>query len=173
MTLVELVVDRGEEALESLPEGLRGSEEAAAETIENNVRRLIIDEMAVNPKYYEKMSELLDALILQRKQEALNYRAYLRKIVELTKRVSKPETGASYPAVINSAGRRALFDNLDRDEARAVAVDNAVRDVKKDDWRDMRAKRIEVRGAIRSVLGDDGGLVDTIYKIVEEPKNGY
>ncbi len=33
-----------------------------AETIENNVRRLIIDEMAVNPKYYEKMSELLDAL---------------------------------------------------------------------------------------------------------------
>jgi type I restriction enzyme, R subunit len=32
-----------------------------AETIENNVRvELIIDEMAVNPKYYEKMSELLD-----------------------------------------------------------------------------------------------------------------
>jgi type I restriction enzyme, R subunit len=27
-----------------------------AETIENNVRRLIIDEMAVNPKYYERMS---------------------------------------------------------------------------------------------------------------------
>ena len=34
---------------------------SVAETIENNVRRLIIDEMAVNPKYYEKMSALLDA----------------------------------------------------------------------------------------------------------------
>ena len=42
-----------------------------AETIENNVRRLIIDEQPINPKYYEKMSELLDALIEQRKQEAL------------------------------------------------------------------------------------------------------
>jgi len=136
-------------------------------------RRLIIDEMAVNPKYYENMSELLDALILQRKQEALNYRAYLRKIVELTRKVSKPEVGSTYPPSINSAGRRALFDNLDRDEERAVAVDNAVRDKKKDDWRDMRQKRIEVRGAIRAVLGDDDGLVDTIYKIVEEPKNGY
>ena len=31
-----------------------------AETIENNVRRLIIDETPVNPKYYEKMSKLLD-----------------------------------------------------------------------------------------------------------------
>ena len=50
-----------------------------AETIENNVRKLIIDEMAVNPKYYEKMSELLDALIRQRKQQALSYKAYLAR----------------------------------------------------------------------------------------------
>jgi len=33
------------------------------ENPENNVRRVIVDEMAVNPKYYETMSELLDALI--------------------------------------------------------------------------------------------------------------
>jgi len=42
MTLVELVIDRGEEAFESLPEGIRASEEAMAETIENNVRRLYL-----------------------------------------------------------------------------------------------------------------------------------
>ena len=47
----------------ALPEGIRGSRRAVAETIENNVRRLIVDEMAVNPKYYEKMSAVLDALI--------------------------------------------------------------------------------------------------------------
>ncbi len=127
--------------------------------------------MAVNPKYYEKMSQLLDALILQRKQEALNYRAYLAKIVDLTKKVSKPESQSSYPATINSAARRALYDNLGQDEALAVAVDNAIRDVKKDDWRGMRAKRIEVRNAIKSVLGEDDGVVDAIYKIAESQRD--
>ena len=57
MTLVQLVVERGEAAIDSLPGGIRGNRDAVAETIENNVRRIIIDEMAVNPKYYEKMSE--------------------------------------------------------------------------------------------------------------------
>ncbi len=171
MTLVQLIVERGEEAVESAPSGLRSNPEAMAETIENNVRRLIIDEMAVNPKYYETMSQLLDALILQRKQEALNYRVYLAKIVDLTKRVSKPESQSSYPAAINSPARRALFDNLGQDEALAVAVDTAIREVKKDDWRGMRAKRIEVRNAIKSVLGEDDGLVDAIYKIAESQRD--
>ena len=64
-------MERGGEAVESLPKGIRENREAIAETIENNVRKLIIDEMAVNPKYYEKMSELLDALIQTRKKEAM------------------------------------------------------------------------------------------------------
>ncbi len=171
MTLVQLIVESGEDAVASLPEGLRSNAEAMAETIENNVRRLIIDEMAVNPKYYEKMSELLDALILERKQEALKYRAYLAKVVELTKKVSKPESQSSYPASINSAARRALFDNLDKNESLAVAVDTAIRDVKKDDWRGMKAKRIEVKNAIKSVLGEDDGLVDAIYKIADSQRD--
>ncbi len=33
--------------------------EAMAETIENNLRRVIIDERPTNPMYYEKMSALL------------------------------------------------------------------------------------------------------------------
>ena len=50
MTLVQLIVERGEAAVDTLPKGLRENRETMAETIENNVRRLIIDEMAVNPK---------------------------------------------------------------------------------------------------------------------------
>ena len=54
LTLMQLIVERGEGAIDTLPEGIRNSPEAVAETIENNVRRLIIDETAVNPKYYER-----------------------------------------------------------------------------------------------------------------------
>ncbi len=73
LSLVQLIVERGGDAVEALPDGIRKNTDATAETIENNVRRLIIDESPINPKYYEKMSELLDALIAQRKQEALDY----------------------------------------------------------------------------------------------------
>ena len=186
MTLVQLVVERGEAAIDSLPAGIRRNRDAVAETIENNVRRIIINEMAVNPKYYEKMSELLDALINQRKQEAIDYKAYLEKIVALTKRVSRQES-EWYSHAINSPARRALYDNLkdipglealirtldkvadtpaDIAEAAALSVDDAVRAVKTADWRGNRFKEREVRRAIKDVLRD-AALVDKVFEIVK------
>ena len=193
LTLVQLIVERGEEMVNALPEGISGNPEAMAETIENNVRRLIVDEMAVNPRYYEKMSELLDGLILQRKQEAIDYKAYLAWIVELTKKVSKPETQSSYPSSLTSVALRSLYDNLEdaqglvvrepsthydteldmkAREAMALALDHAIRNVKKADWRGNRIKEREVRNAIRSELGGDKDLVDKIFEIVKA-QNDY
>ena len=185
LTLVELIIRSGEAAIDTLPEGIRGSREAIAETIENNVRRVIIDESSVNPKYYERMSDLLDALILQRKQEALDYKEYLAKIVELTNQIGKPETGASYPANINSPALRALYDNLDNIEAwisaegesrdreeTALEIDLAIRSKKKADWRGHRIKEREVRGVIKAALGDREDEVDSIFEIVKA-QNDY
>ena len=171
LSLIELIVERGEDAVEALPEGIRNNPEAMAETIENNVRKLIIDEMAVNPKYYEKMSELLDALIKTRKQEAWDYKAYLAKIVELTKRVSKPKA-TSYPNDINTTALRAFYDNLDNDKNIAMQVDVAIRNVKKAGWRGNRFKEKEVRIAIEAVLGGDGELVSSIFEIAKK-QNEY
>ena len=50
-------MERGADAVDALPKGIRKNKEAVAETIENNVRKLIIDEHPINPKYYDKMSE--------------------------------------------------------------------------------------------------------------------
>ena len=187
LTLVQLIVKRGEKAFDALPEGIRNDSEAVAETIENNVRRLIIDETAVNPRYYGKMSELLDALILQRKQEAVDYKAYLARIVELARKVSSPETQASYPSSINSVALRSFFDNLqgaavsleglpvrysaepavDLREAKALALDRAIRRVKKADWRGNRFKEREVQNAIKSELDGDVGLANTMFEIAK------
>ena len=188
LTLVEMIVQRGAAAVDELPEGIRNNGKAVAETIENNVRRLIIDESAVNPKYYEKMSELLDALIQQRRQEALGYQEYLDRIVELTRAACNPATGSSYPGNIDTNPLRALFDNLNEPhdnpireslagysattrvetrEEQALALDRAIRRVKKADWRGNRFKEREVRNAIRSVLGDDTELVESIFAVAE------
>jgi type I restriction enzyme R subunit len=172
MSLVELIVERGEKAVESLPKGIRRNKKAMAETIENNVRRLIIDEMAVNPKYYEKMSQLLDALIQDRKREAMNYKAYLAKIVELTRKISKPETQTTYPAAINSPARRALYDNLDENEDLAVELDKVIRYTKKDAWRGNRFKEREVVNVVREVLARyEVQKTDEIIEIVKNQRD--
>lgn len=155
LTLVELIVERGEDAIDSLPDSIRKNKEAVAETIENNIRRLIIDEMPTNPIYFEKMSVLLDELIKERKLEALNYKKYLEKIVALTKRITKPESSSSYPKTLNSKAKRALFDNLNRDEKLAIVLDTEILRTKKDDWRGNKIKEREVKNVIKKILGDD------------------
>ncbi|WP_347312025.1 recombinase family protein [Defluviimonas sp. SAOS-178_SWC] len=165
VSLIQLIVERGADAVNALPQGIRQSKEAVAETIENNVRKLIIDETPINPKYYEKMSELLDALIEQRKREALSYQEYLAQIVELTKKAQGAETTASYPAELNSKAKRALFDNLDGDEALALAIDEEIRLTKKDSWRGNKFKEKEVRNAIKKHVADPGQL-DVIFELV-------
>ena len=107
--LVQLIVERGADAVLTLPSGIRSNKDAAAETIENNVRKLIIDEQPLNPKYYDKMSELLDALIAQRRKEALDYKKYLEQIIALAKKVVNPASGEAYPAGLDTPGKRSLF----------------------------------------------------------------
>lgn len=172
ISLVELIVERGAAAVNALPKSIRKNKEAVAETIENNVRKLIIDEQPINPKYYEKMSRLLDALIEQRKKKAIDYERYLEKVVELAKKVKNPAVGESYPETLNTPAKRALYDNLRKDTALALTVDAAVRESKQDDWRSNSFKTRRVKFAIRNVLKDDDVLTEQVLELVKN-QNEY
>jgi type I restriction enzyme R subunit len=171
MTLIELIVERGEDAVDALPKGIRQNNEAVAETIENNIRRLIIDEMPTNPKYYENMSTLLDELIKERKEEARNYKKYLARIVELSKMVKNPAKSATYPTSLNSNAKRALYDNLCQDEELTMALDAEIYHTKKDGWRGNIIKEREVKYAIRKHVDDDDE-VDRVFELVKN-QNEY
>lgn len=108
--LVQLIVEHGAGALDKLPENIRKTPEAAAETIVNNVRKTIVDEQAMNPKYYESMSTLLDALIEQRREAVIDYEEYLLKLVEFTQRLAKGESDRKFPDWAKTPARRALID---------------------------------------------------------------
>ncbi len=193
MTLVQLIVRDGEDAVDALPETMREDKEAVSSTIENNVRRLIIDETPVNPKYYEKMSRLLDDLIRQRKQQALEYKEYLAQIVELAQKVDNPaaDTSESYPSTINTLALRSLYDNLvgvqglkvaqqtpdftfesteDVTEAKALSLDKTIRSAKMDDCRGNTMKERKIRIAIKSELDGNDTLVETIFEIAKNQK---
>lgn len=170
--LVQLIVERGADAVMALPSGIRNNKDAAAETIENNVRKLIIDEQPLNPKYYDKMSELLDALIAQRRKEALDYKKYLEQIVALAKKVVNPASGEAYPSGLDTPGKRSLFDNLGKDASLALAVDLAIRKSRQDDWRNNPFKIRKVRLAIKEALKGDDELTSKTLELVKN-QNEY
>lgn len=167
MSLVELIVERGADAEKALPESISKNKEAAAETIENNVRKLIIDESPINPKYYERMSELLEALIEQRKQAAFDYAVYLAKIVELTRQAKNGPGVAAYPRTLNTPGKRALYDNLGKNEDLALAVHETVYTSRQDDWRNNPFKIKRMRNAIKAALKEDESTTERVLELVK------
>lgn len=174
LSLVELLVEKGKDAIDDLPKSFRDNHEAMAEAIENNLRRVIIEESPTNPMYYEKMSVLLDELIKLRKAATLEYEKYLNKIIELAGKIKKPNTSAEYPASINSNAKRALFDNLGRNELLATELDHKILTTKKDGWRDHIQKSKAVRNAITDVLKVHGITEDAeIHRIFDLVKNQH
>jgi type I restriction enzyme, R subunit len=148
--LIELIVEKGIAATESLPESISKNQNAMAETIENNVRRIIVDENPVNPKYYEHMSVLLDELIALRRQKAIDYQEYLERIRELSRKVIRPgQTNSNYPPSMDTQAKRAFYDNFGKDEGLASKIDTAIRYTKKADWVGDRFKEREIANAVR------------------------
>jgi type I restriction enzyme, R subunit len=168
--LVELLATKGiDEVIDGLPDGIGGNQDAISETIENNTRKLIIDEQPVNPRYFEKMSKLLDALIEQRREEALDYKEYLGKLQELAKQVVDPAQGGEYPAAIASNAQRSLFDNLDRNETLALELDEAILQTHQDSWRGHLMKERKLLKAITKVLdaSSNGGDPKAILELAK------
>lgn len=166
MSLLQLIVERGiDEAVKALPRSIGKHKEAIAETIENNIRKLITDEQAVNPKFYERMSILLDELIDARRKKAINYQEYLKRIVELTKLVRGDEKESNYPKTVDTKAKRALYDNLGQNEDLTNSIDAAVRSTKKDGWRGNRIKEREVKNALREFVQESE--LERVFELIK------
>ena len=167
LTLVDLLVRDGPEAVNKLPESIRKSQGAVAETIENNVRKVIVDEMASNPKYFASMSELLDAILAERRDQAIAYEEFLAKMAELAGRLKSRGVSEAYPEQVVNPPQRAFYDNLSNDANTAVKVDEAIREVKEAGWRGNTLKEKKVRRAIARTIGRnvDDQLVTDVFEI--------
>ncbi|PFW58415.1 restriction endonuclease subunit R [Bacillus cereus] len=165
MSLIELIVARGVDAVNELPLNIKKNKEAVAETIENNVRRLIIDETPTNPRYFEKMSYLLEELIRDRKKNVADYEAYLARIIELSKKVKHPQNTSLYPdSVRKSAAMRALYDNLGEGNV-AQSLHEEIVAYRPDSWRGKPIKERVIANIIKKHVKDNN-LREKIYDIV-------
>jgi type I restriction enzyme R subunit len=165
--LIQLIVQLGATALEKLPEGIKKDREAVAETITNNMRKVIIDEHAMNPKYYDKMSQLLDAILEDRKKGALRYKEYLAKLLEQAAKLGKGESDTVYPKWADNGARRALVDFFSPSTELAVEIDTTIRHTKPDSWIGNPFKEKRVKRAIAETLPAGYDRLDELFDLVK------
>lgn len=165
--LIQLIVQLGAGALDRLPEGIKKDPEAVAATITNNLRKVIIDEHAMNPKYYDKMSELLDAILEERRRGALDYKVYLAKLLEHAAKLGKGESDTAYPEWADNGARRALVDFGFSTPVLAIEVDAVVRHTKPDSWVGNPMKERKVRRALARALPEDFDRLDELFELVK------
>lgn len=165
LTLLDFVAKQGETLT---GEGDTGHKEGAAEAIENNIRRKVIEKVTVNPRYYAKMSEILDKLIEERKQGVLDYAQMLEEYIKLAKNVDCPEENEKYPESIRkSKALMAIYDNTGEDEKFAIKIYKAVKKQALSGFRDNQTLVRRVKKALFEILGDDSE-VERVYKIIEK-----
>ena len=143
-------------------------QESAAEAIENNIRKKVVQKIVINPAYYSKMSEVLEQLILDRKRGVIAYKQLLAHYLELAKNISTPEENERYPETICKSGAmRAFYDNCGEDEQLAIRLHKAVMTSKMDGFRNNPTKENRIKRALYQILKDDD-MVERLYKIVVE-----
>jgi type I restriction enzyme R subunit len=172
MSLLDIIVNSGiVAAIDELPSGVKSNKQTIQEAIENNIRKKIIEEHLIDPAYFEKMSKLLDQVIKERKAKAINYEQYLKKIAQLSKDVAGAARN-DLPGGIKTRAQIALYHNLSDNETLAVQIDEAVKKVKKSDWRGNTAKENEIKAELFKILNDQSE-VERIFSIIEQQQGEY
>jgi hypothetical protein len=164
--------------IESMPEDIRNNADAVAETIENNIRKLIIDEQPTNPKYYDKISTILEDLTKQRKEQVVDYKNYLKEIEVLIKKlIANDQESEDYPLSLKSKAQKSLYDNLGEIKSAylALKIDKEIMSRKKDNWRGDKIKERELKNIIKQVLAEykNGIGVEAGIVTIKESKPAY
>ncbi|MBK1811553.1 HsdR family type I site-specific deoxyribonuclease [Clostridium sp. YIM B02505] len=163
-TLLDFIVEQGKDLTSATGESTK---ESAAEAIENNIRRKVVEKVIINPKYYEKMSAILEELIIERKKGVEDYQKLLEKYINLAKNVDIPEENSDYPETIRkSRALQAIYDNIGCDECLAIKLHQAVLNSKISGFRGDVTKENRIKRELSKYLAVDSEI-ERIFKIIE------
>ncbi len=189
MGLLEVLVKSGmAEAINSLPDGIRSSKEAVAETIANNVRSKIIKEHLNDPVFYDKMSAVLQEIIDDLRAKRIDYKEFLKRIAAVAKQVQAGRSDDT-PRQLDTPGKRALYNNLRPPPAApaphtafetpvpysagqdpilelALKIDEKVKSVRHAGWRGNKARENVIKAALLPLLGNDESEVERVFLIL-------
>lgn len=190
--LLELIVKSGiVEAIDSLPEGIRGDRRAVAETIGNNVRAKVVKEHLSDPAFYDRMSSLLREILADLKAKRIAYEEFLRRMADLVAQVQAGTATDTPEPLKKSPALRAVYHHLERELTRtegfptaeaereayleqrrddllalATRIDATVREAAQDNWRGVRAKENGIKAALLPLLRHDETAVERVFPVL-------
>ncbi len=165
--ILEIIAKNGADATDGMN---NDKKETAAAAITQNVRRLIVDKSVVNPAYYEKLSRILEDLIQRRREQAIEYKEYLRNLIEIAKNAKSGPADGDYPDDVRSQGQKALYDLAKSSESGdapdIMALDAQIRSSAPADWRGSFMKERSVKKIIHRA-GYSGDMAEQIFNIIK------
>ena len=187
-SLTELIIETGihDAIAKKLNDKGKLSKNAIAEGIINNVRKTIIRDQLTDPKFYEEMSQLLDDLIQQSREDTTAYEVFLKKAEELVIRMAQKSTG-SHPSSLNGHPEAiVLFNNLDSIPATtfqcpadegdkallALKIDRAMKTEAPAGWKGDPAREPQVLNALFPIMSRDREATQAIFEIIKNQR-GY
>ena len=187
--LTELIVKTGIHDAIALKLNQKGklSNNAVAETIINNVRKTIIRNQLTDPRFYEKISKLLDDLIKQSRKDSEEYELFLKKAEELVKKMVKKEYSSEIPEVLHGNSEAIIiYNNLftlpkinfkipvsDSERAKlAVKIDLVIKENAPAGWRGDQARESQVLNVLFPILEQDPEATQALFELIKN-QTGY
>jgi type I restriction enzyme, R subunit len=126
---------------------------------------------------------LLDEIIAARKEKAIEYEDYLKKVAELAKQVMSGKSDNT-PVQLNTPGRLALYNNLLNKATptqgiaaevgnsygaitMAIEIDTQIKNVRSDNWRGNKTKEQQIKAALYGILNNIDE-VERIFLIIQQ-----
>ena len=196
LSLTELIIETGihDAIVKKLNAKGKLSKNAVAEGIINNVRKTIIREQLTDPRFYDEMSELLDDLIKQKRDDTESYEEFLKKAEALAKQVARKTPTGSHPDVLNGHLEAiVLFNNLasilsqssaasevrepDVSEVEeratlALEIDRTIRERAPAGWKGDEAREREVLNALFPLMERNRAATQALFNLIKN-QPGY
>ena len=195
-SLVELIVETGihDAIAQKLNAKGKLSRNAIAEGIINNVRKTIIRDQLTDPRFYERMSKLLEDLIKQSRTDAAAYEAFLRKAEDLVKQLAGKSADHGVPPLLHRKPEAiVIYNNLadffpdaeiadriheanagysDERVQLALKIDHAMREQAPAGWKGDETKECVVLNFLYPLLNKNRDATLALFEIIKH-QPGY
>lgn len=188
-SLLELIVETGinDAIARKLNAKGKASKNAVAETIISNVRKTIIRDQLTDPRFYEKMSKLLDDLIRQSRADAAAYEEFLKKAEDLVRQMAQGRGASGHPSILEGRPNAiVLYNNLDTIQGEtwtcpvddgekaqlAVAIDTAMCERAPANWKGDEDREKTVKNALYPLMSRDREATQALFDLIKN-QSGY
>jgi type I restriction enzyme R subunit len=173
MSLLDIVAECGADSLKGLPRGIKEKDKYIAETLIGNMRRNIVEKRPENPTYYDKLSKILNQLLLEQKEAKLSYKELIIKLIEQIKEMKNKQKN-SYPKEIDTPAKQALYDKFNKNKEYVLWLYKVIKENALHGFRDLKVptKMKRLQKAVTNVMEQSSAKYNyDVKEVVSEVMN--